>query len=108
MEKSLPNGGVGMGQLLAHSIKLSFHHLESQETTKSGLLGCTRSAPFGNTWHWMPAAPLLPGATSLVPEDLSVLTPLPPSLVPSFSVSPAGPLPSPSLGMPCLLSFPLP
>lgn len=97
-----------MGQLLTHSIKLSFHHLESQEITKAALLGCTRSAPLGNSWHWMPAVPLLPGATSLFPEDLSVLTPFLPSLVPSFSVSPAGPLPSPSLGMPCLFSFPLP
>lgn len=107
--ESLPNGDVGMGQLLAHSIKLSFHHLESQEEiTKAALLGCTRSAPLGNAWHRMPAAPLLFGATLLFPEDLSLLTPLPPSLVPSFSVSPTGPLPSPSLGMPCLLSFPLP
>lgn len=109
VEKSLPGGGTGMGQLLAHSIELSFHHLESrEETTKAPLLGCTRSAPLGNAWHWMPAAPLLPGATLLFPEDLCLLTPLLPSLVPSFSVSPAGPLPSPSLGMPCLLSFPLP
>lgn len=98
-----------MGQLLAHSIKLSFHHLERQEEiTKAALLGCTCSAPLGNTWHWMPAAPLLPRVTLVFPEDLSLLTPLPASLVPSFSVSSAGPLPSPSLGMPCLLSFPLP
>lgn len=49
-EKSLPNGGVGMGQLLAHPIKLSFHHLERQEeTTKAALLGCTRSAPLGSS-----------------------------------------------------------
>lgn len=44
----------------------------------------------------------------LFPKNLSLRTPLlPPSLLPPFSVSPAGPLPRPSLGMPCLLSLPL-
>lgn len=114
MEKSLPDGDVGMGQLLPHSIKLPFHHLQSQEeTTRAALLGCTRLAPLGNAWHWMPAAllpffSLEPLCSLLFLEDLSLLTPLPPSLVPSFSLSPAGPLPNPSLGMPCLLSFLLP
>lgn len=109
-EKSLPAGDVGMGQLLPHPIKLPLHHPESrEETTRAALLGCMRSAPLGDAWHRTPVAPWLPGAA--LPLIFSLRTS--PSLLlsfllPPFSVSPSGPLPRPSPGIPCLLSLPLP
>lgn len=72
-------------------------------------LGCPCSAPLAHAWHGTPAAPWAPRShhTSCCCPSPS----LPPRsfLLPSFPLSLfARPLPRPSLGMPCLLSLPLP
>lgn len=108
VEKSLPAGGVGIGQLLPHPIKLPLHHLESQEETlRAAPLGCTHSAPLSDPWHWMLAVPRLPGAALPLAFPEGPLPPYSsPSVVPLLSLSLAGSLPRLSPGMPACFLFP--